>query len=324
MRALTTTDAGLYCEAGDFHIDPWKPVPRAVVTHAHSDHARPGCGAYLTSLSGLPLLRERVGASARLQALPYARPLKIKGVTVSFHPAGHILGSAQVRLEAGGHVTVVSGDYTLTADPACEPFEPVPCDTFISESTFGLPVYQWAEPRTVFQEISDWWRANQQEGLTSVLFAYALGKAQRLLASLDASVGPIAIHGSVARYLPHYAAAGVRLAPCETLTSENLRLVRGRGLVIAPGSVRDSPWLRKLEPASLAFASGWMAVRGTRRRRALDRGFVLSDHADWPGLLRAVALTRATSVGVTHGYAQPFARFLRENRRLDAFALATP
>ena len=310
---LTITPSGLYCAAGDFTIDPWQPVERAVITHAHSDHARPGSARYLTTPEGAGVLRVRLGGEASIRALPYGETLRLNDVTVSLHPAGHLLGSAQVRVERGGEVWVVSGDYKLEPDATCAPFTPVPCHTFITESTFGLPIYRWRPQSEVFAQIDAWWRANQAAGRTSVLYAYALGKAQRVLAGLDASSGPILVHGAVLRFLEPYAAAGIALPPALYADTDAARAQRGRALVVAPPDAGGmAGWLRKFGETSEAFASGWMQVRGPRRRRAVDRGFVLSDHADWDGLLAAVRATGATRVGVTHGYSAVLARYLSE------------
>ena len=308
MTLLKVTDRGLYCTAGDFYIDPWKPVDFAVTTNAHSDHARPGSRHYLTSEAGRGVLQERLGADAQIEAMPYGSRTTRNGVTVSLHPAGHILGSAQVRVEYRGEVWVASGDYKTQAEPTCVPFEPVPCHTFITESTFGLPIYRWRPQAEVFESINAWWRANQLAGRTSVLFAYSLGKAQRILAGVDSAIGPIFVHGAVAKLLPHYAAAGVKFPEIETGHASE-----GRGLVIAPGSADGTPWLRKFGEISKAFASGWMRLRGARRRQALDRGFVLSDHADWDGLISSIRATGAERVWVTHGSTGPMVRWLAEN-----------
>lgn len=333
---VTPTEHGLYCPEGDFHIDPWKPVERAIVTHAHSDHATPGCARYLCSTRGLRVLRERIsplplvgGGRGRvfssdliIDTVDWNTPTTINSVRVSLHPAGHILGSAQVRLEHKGRVTVVSGDYKTDPDPTCDAFEPVRCDTFITESTFGLPVYRWPSQREVFDEINAWWRECQRDGRTAVLFAYALGKAQRLLAGVDPSIGPILIHGALARFEAPYRDAGIALPPLLSANAEHAKLHKGRALVVAPPSANDARWLRKFGPVSLAMASGWMRIRGTRRRRSLDRGFVLSDHCDWPGLLSAIRETGATSIGVTHGATRPLARYLTE-QGLHAFVVPT-
>lgn len=318
---LRATDHGLYCEAGDFHVDPWRPVARAIVTHAHADHARWGCQHYLVAAPGLGVFRERL-PGAHIESLPYGEPTTVNGVRVSFHPAGHLLGSAQVRVEHRGEVWVVSGDYKVEADRTCAPFEPVRCHTFISESTFGLPVYRWRPEDSIYAEINAWWGANQERGLTSVLCAYALGKTQRLLAGLDPSIGPILLHGASVRLTDAYRAGGVNLPPTLPATVENAAATKGRALVLAPPSALGTPWLRKFEPASLAMASGWMQIRGTRRRRAMDRGFVLSDHADWPGLLSAIEATGAERIGVTHGYTESLVRWLRERGR-DAWVVPT-
>ena len=320
---LSLTDHGLYCAAGDFFVDPWRPVARAVITHAHADHARPGSAAYLCAASGAGILRARLGPEAAIEMLAYGEATTINGVAVSLHPAGHILGSAQVRLAHGGEVWVVSGDYKTDPDPTCAPFESVPCHTFITEATFGLPIYRWPAQAEVFAGVNDWWRANQAAGRAGVLFAYALGKAQRVMAGIDPSIGPIYVHGAVARLNAAYRAAGVALPDWAYVGDAPPKTDWTRALIIAPTSAQGTPWLRRFGEQSAAFASGWMRVRGQRRRRAVDRGFVLSDHVDWPGLLTAIEATGASRVLVTHGYSAVVVRYLRE-RGLEAYELDTP
>lgn len=313
---------GLYCEAGDFYIDPWCPVGTAVITHAHSDHARWGSDRYLTSEAGVSVLRARMGESARIDGLPYGEAVVNNGVRVSLHPAGHILGSSQVRVEHRGEVWVASGDYKLDPDPTCTPFEAVRCHTFITESTFGLPIYRWPAEAVVAAAINAWWRSNQELGLASVIFAYSLGKAQRVLAALDAAIGPIYCHGAVERLNGLYRAAGVPLPATHYAREAAKDVDWSRACILAPPSAAGSTWLRRFSPVSTGFASGWMRIRGTRRRRALDRGFVLSDHADWPGLLAAISATGAECVMVTHGYRAPLVRWLEEHGK-QARALET-
>lgn len=319
---ITNTDRGLFCAAGDFYIDPWRPVDFAVITHAHSDHARSGSQNYLTSEPGRSILQERLGAAARIEGVPYGKRIVRNGVAVSFHPAGHILGSAQVRVEHGGEIWVISGDYKTEFDGISGTFEPVRCHTFVTESTFALPVYRWRPQAEIFSEINHWWRENQTKERTSVLFAYSLGKSQRVLSGLDGTIGPIFVHGAVRKFVELYEKAGVKLPPVALPDLENAKAARGRALVIAPGSADNSPWLRKFGDVSTAFASGWMQVRGPRRRRSLDRGFVLSDHADWNGLLASIAATGAERIWATHGYTGPLVRWLRENGK-DAAAVKT-
>ena len=320
---VVATPRGLYCPPGDFYIDPWRPVPRAVITHAHSDHARRGHGAYLAQAQGEGVLRARLGADIRLQAVAYGEAVTIHGVRVSLHPAGHVLGSAQVRLEHAGRVWVASGDYKLDPDPTCAPFEPLRCDVFITESTFGLPIYRWPSGDDLFADMSAWWRANADAGRASVVYAYAFGKAQRVLAGVDASVGPLVCHGAVQVLNDAYRAAGVALPATHRVTDDGLAPADlRRALVVAPPSAAGTPWLRRFGDQADAFASGWMQVRGARRRRGVDRGFVLSDHADWPGLQRAIAATGAERVIVTHGSVPVMVRWLRE-QGLDAGAFAT-
>lgn len=318
---LVRRPEGLYCEAGEFFVDPWRPVARAVITHAHADHARPGHGAYLAAEPSAGVLRARLG-DLRLQTAAYGERIDLGGVRVSLHPAGHVLGSAQVRIEHRGEVWVVSGDYKIEPDPTCAAFEPVRCHTFVTESTFGLPVYRWPAPGQVFAEVDRWWRANAQAGRASVLYAYAFGKAQRLLAGIDASIGPIVCHGAVEPLNAAYRGGGIALPATRRVADVADRRDLGRALVIAPPSAAGTSWLRRFPDPSDAFASGWMAVRGARRRRAVDRGFVLSDHADWPGLNRAIGATGAQRVVVTHGQVPAMVRWLR-GQGLDATSFET-
>jgi putative mRNA 3-end processing factor len=319
---LEVTEAGLYCAAGDFHIDPWRRVPRAVITHAHADHARPGCDRYLCAAPGKLVLRTRIGGGAPIDTLRYGETISINGVSLSLAPAGHVLGSAQVRVEHAGTVWVVTGDYKTQSDPTCDPFQPLEADVFVTESTFGLPIYRWPDPAAVAAEINDWWRANRDAGRTSVLLAYALGKAQRLAALLDPSIGPIVAHGAVMKMVRAYRDSGVRLPPIDGVPPRARKVGGGRAMVIAPPSVAGSRWLKLFGESSVAPASGWMTVRGVRRRRGFERGFVISDHADFPGLLAAIEASRAKRVLVTHGSAESLARLLRE-RGLDAAPLRT-
>ena len=315
---------GLYCPPGDFYIDPWAPVDRAVITHAHSDHARTGHAHYLAHADSAAILRRRLGEDITLQTLAYGESIEHRGVRLSLHPAGHVLGSAQVRLEHGGRVWVASGDYKLEADGTCAPFEPVRCDTFITESTFGLPIYRWPSQAALFAGIDAWWRANAAAGRASLLYAYALGKAQRLLHGVDASIGPIVAHGAVEPLNAIYREAGVPLPPTFHAADPALdKAALSRALVIAPPSAARSPWIRRFgaDPSD-AFASGWMQLRGTRRRRGVDRGFVVSDHADWPGLMAAIRGTGAERVFVTHGSVATMVRWLGE-QGLQAQAFAT-
>lgn len=320
---LQLTPRGLWCEPANIYIDPWAPVQRAVVTHAHSDHLRWGCEQYLVSDQCLSLARERLGAQGdRVESVPYGTTVTHNGVRISLHPAGHILGSAQVRVEYEGEVWVVSGDYKTDPDPTCAPWEPVRCHTFITECTFGLPVYRWPAPAAVAADINAWWRDNASAGRTSLLYGYSLGKAQRLLASLDPSVGPVLVHGAVQVMTEHYRAAGIALPETVNATVASRDDSWKRAIVVAPPNAGGSTWSRRFGEAVEAFASGWMLVRGARRRRSVDRGFVLSDHVDWPQLLSAIDATGAERVWATHGFTGPVVRWLQE-QGLDASAIPT-
>jgi len=323
---ITRRPQGLYCGAGGFYIDPWLPVDRAVVTHAHADHCRPGHGALLAHHDGLGLMRVRLGPEAVLEGVAYGEPRRLGEVTVSLHPAGHVLGSAQIRVEHRGEVWVVAGDYFVSGagdvNTTCAPFEAVRCDVFVTESTFGLPIYRWAPQREVLDEMRAWWADCAAQGRHALLMGYSLGKAQRLLAGLATAdaPGPVCVHPAVARLNAAYREAGVALPEAQALTEAAQAKGLHGALVIAPPAVQGSRWAKALGPHSDAFASGWMRLRGARRRRAVDRGFVFSDHADWPGLLRAIEATGAQRVIVTHGDEGTLVRYLGEQGlRADAF-----
>jgi putative mRNA 3-end processing factor len=296
VTLLQVTDRGLYCAAGDFHVDPWAAVDRAVVTHAHGDHVAWGCRSYLTAASGCQVLESRLQDGARIRGAEYGERVDIGGVRVSLHPAGHILGSSQVRVEYDGETWVVSGDYKTDPDPTCTAFEPIRCHTFVTESTFGLPIYRWPASAVVFGDIHRWWRANREAGKATLLLGYALGKAQRLLAGLDSSIGPILTHGAVERMTEVYRRQGIVLPLTRHVAGVEERADRLGALVLAPPSADGSPWARRLGSYSSGFASGWMAVRGARRRRSIDRGFPVSKHVDWPNLLGAIGETGAERV----------------------------
>lgn len=312
---------GLYCPEAGFYIDPWQPVERALITHAHGDHARLGSQSYLCAQPGEGILRVRLGEAASIQSVPYGQAVSFGPVSVTFYPAGHILGSAQVKIARNGYSWVVSGDYKIAQDPTCTAFEPVRCNGFVTEATFALPIYRWSPSPDIFGQINAWWQENRNQHRASLLYAYGLGKSQRLLAGIDASIGPVYTHGSVEKFNQAYRSAGI-LLPKTTYALEATERDFGGSLVIAPPGMHASTWARRFGVSSTALASGWMQVRGHRRRRAVDRGFVLSDHADWPGLLQTIKETGAETVWVTHGYVDPLVRWLRE-QGVAATGLAT-
>lgn len=303
---------GIYCPVADVYIDPWRSVSKAIITHAHSDHARYGSQHYLAHHHSAPALKLRLGASILLQTINYNEPILMNGVKISLHPAGHIIGSAQVRLEYRGEVWVVSGDYKTEDDGLSGAFEPVRCHTFITESTFGLPVYRWHPQEKVFIAINQWWQNNKNNGRQSVITAYSLGKAQRVLQYLDRSIGPVVAHSAIYNTQEALANNGLPVARVKRFTVDIPRQDLQGALVIAPPSAINSPWLRRFEPYSIGVCSGWMQIRGNMRRRNVDAGFALSDHADWNGLLQAVKETGAQRVFVTHGYQEVFSRYLCE------------
>lgn len=310
-QVIEFTDRGLYCPAGQFYIDPWKPVDKAVITHAHSDHARPGNGAYLSHYDTTPVLQLRLGDNA-YQSIGWNEPVYMNGVKVSLHPAGHIIGSSQVRVEQDGEVWVVSGDYKVENDGISGAFEPVPCHAFITESTFGLPIYNWKPQADIYTDIRNWIHGNQLEGKTSVLIAYSLGKAQRVLQAIAHLTGNIFVHGAIWNTHQVLVQAGWQLPEVIRVTPELPKEAFKGQVVIAPPSADGTPWMRRFAPYSVGICSGWMQVRGHQRRRNADAGFALSDHADWKGLLQAVKATGATKVFATHGFQAVFSRYLNE------------
>lgn len=313
---------GLYCPDGDFHIDPWQPVARAVITHGHGDHARSGMGCYHVVDAGLPILQWRLGQQD-YHVHGHGEPFTLGRATVSLHPAGHVLGSTQVRVEVDGQVWVASGDYKRQQDPTCRPFEVVPCDTFITEATFGLPVYRWPPMAQVIAELVAWREQCAARGDVALLYCYALGKAQRVLAELLAhGRRPVYLHGAVDAGVQVYRAAGVDMVPTVRLSELPRTADLAGELVIAPPSVAGSSWTRRFKHVQQGFASGWMRVRGNRRRRNYDRGFQISDHADWPDLLRTIEQTGARRVIATHGNIDALVRWLRE-RGIQAGGFAT-
>lgn len=319
---LTLTPAGICCPRAGFYIDPWRSVDRAIITHGHSDHAKWGMSHYLCADRSKAILRHRLGSEIGVESLSYGKTIDMDGVKVSLHPAGHILGSAQVRVEFEGEVAVVTGDYKTSHDSTCDPFELVKCNTFVTESTFGLPLYRWPTDEQLKTEINAWWQKNQADGLCSVLFGYALGKSQRALSILDPNLGPIFSHGSVEPLNQIYRSEGISLPATLNSTTDFKKAEASQSIVLAPPSAAGTPYLNRFGDVSTAFLSGWMAIRGTRRRQSVDRGFVLSDHVDWPSLIQTIDATGADRIWVTHGYSAVVARYLTE-RGKDGRVLST-
>ncbi|GAA4803971.1 ligase-associated DNA damage response exonuclease [Olivibacter ginsenosidimutans] len=320
---LTFNDIGIYCARADLYIDPWKPVDKAIITHAHADHARFGSKQYLCHTDSVPLLKLRLGENTSVQGLSYAEPLTINGVTISLHPAGHIIGSAQVKLTYKGETWVVSGDYKLENDGIAIPFEPIRCQHFVTESTFGLPIYRFPSASLAKQDILQWIDENRQRQLNSLLIGYSLGKAQRLIEIASEAGLPLYAHGAIANIQAKLIQAGHNLHPVTYASAEAIREQKASYIVIMPPSALGSSWIKKFAPYALAYCSGWMQLRGARRRRNVNRGFVLSDHADWNQLNEAITATGAENIYVTHGYKATYAKWLRENYALNAMEVDT-
>ena len=307
---LVFNQKGIYCEAADVYLDPWKPVKKAIISHGHADHSRWGHQQYITHHTNVPIIKHRLG-DISVTGKAWNETFTINGVKFSLHPAGHIVGSSQIRVEHKGEVWVFTGDYKTEDDGLAVPYEVVKCHTFITECTFGLPAFKWVPQEQVFNDINTWWQQNQDDGRTSILFGYSLGKAQRLLKHLDTSIGKIYTHGAVEN-MTEVVREIADLPPTEKITRDTKKEDIKGNIVIAPPSTHGSPWIKKMVPYVTASASGWMTFRGARRRRAIDKGFVLSDHCDWQGLLTSIKLTGAEKVICTHGYTDIFSRFLAE------------
>jgi putative mRNA 3-end processing factor len=302
---LTLTPAGLYCPPGDFHIDPLRPVKRALVTHGHSDHARPGHGAVLATAETLAIMAVRCGEGfcGSQQTAELGRPLRMGEVTVTFHPAGHVLGSAQILIEAGGCRIVASGDYKREEDPTCAAFEPVSCDVFITEATFGLPVFRHPPARSEVGKLLESVALFPER--SHLVGAYSLGKAQRLVALLREAGhdAPIYIHGAMERLMQFYEAAGVPLGDIRKVQVE-----KGAGpssfagaIILCPPSATQEVWSRRFADPVTVFASGWMRVRARARQKGIELPLVVSDHADWEDLCTTILETGASEIWVTHG-----------------------
>ncbi|MCB0501514.1 MAG: ligase-associated DNA damage response exonuclease [Bacteroidetes bacterium] len=308
---LQFTKKGIYCSQAKVYIDPWRPVDKAIVTHAHADHSRKGMKHYLTHHYSIPIMKARLGKNIVTQGLHYGEEITINEVKFSLHPAGHVVGSAQVRVEYNGEVWVVSGDYKTQDDGLSTPFEPVKCHTFITECTFGLPVFLWQPQHHVISSIEEWWQNNQSQNRCSLISAYSLGKAQRILYNL-APLGPIYVHSSVDQMNKAIEESGIRLKnKYQPITKHLSKADFEKALIISPGTTGDN-WTKLLGKFNTAACSGWMQLRGMKRRQNLDTGFVLSDHADWQGLNQAIKCTTAENIICTHGYSDIFSAWLRE------------
>ena len=307
---LAFNDKGIYCAQADVYLDPWRPVDKAIISHGHADHSRWGHKKYITQHSNIPIIKHRLG-DINVNGKDWSETFTINNVKFSFHPAGHIIGSAQIKVEYKGEVWVFTGDYKTEDDGVATPYEPVKCHTFITECTFGLPAFKWQPQNEVFAEINNWWQQNQSEGRTSVIFGYSLGKAQRLLKYLDTSIGKIYTHGAIEN-MTEVLRPQLEMPKTTRITRDIKKEEIKGNIVVAPPSAHGTPWIKKMVPYVTASASGWMTFRGARRRRAIDRGFVLSDHCDWQGLLSSIKETGAEKIICTHGYTDIFSRYLRE------------
>jgi putative mRNA 3-end processing factor len=308
---LTFNDRGIYCSKANIYIDAWKPVDKVIVSHAHADHSKYGHKYYLSHNWSVPIIKHRLG-NINIEGKDWGEKFYINGVQFSLHPAGHVVGSAQIRIEYQGNVWVYTGDYKREDDHLSTPFQVVKCNTLITECTFGLPAFNWKNQHLVYQEINSFWNDCKSNNQTAVVFAYSLGKAQRLLTNLDLGIGKVYTHGAVEN-LNEVIRTYKNLPKSTRITRETKKQDLIGSLVIAPPSTNGTAWLKKMVPYVTSSASGWMTFRGARRRRAIDRGFVLSDHCDWKDLIKTIKETQAENIICTHGYKDIFSKYLNEN-----------
>lgn len=316
---LKVMEQGLFSTSGNFFIDAWIPTPICIITHAHGDHAYPGHDLYIGTPETIKIIQHRLGKDFPCRSIEYNQKIKLGNCWVSLHPAGHILGSSQIRIEDSKSVTVISGDYKRALDPTCRPFEIIECDIFVTESTFALPIYKWPKNEIIEKQIYNWWQENIEKGHPSVLFCYALGKAQRIMSMLNKlSKETIYLHGAIYPLCQLYRELGIEMIDFAPVSEKTKNEDFKKALILAPTSAIGTPWMKRFPSCKTAFASGWMEVRGTRRRKALDRGFVLSDHADWDELIKTIEQTKAKIVLTTHGNSAILARYLQEEKGIDA------
>lgn len=311
MKLVRFTKKGIYCIPGKFYLDPWLPVDYAIISHGHADHARNENKHYLCQTDSKAILKHRLGADIDVESLNYDESRMVNGVKVSFHPAGHVIGSAQIRLEYKGFIVVFTGDYKVKNDYLTVPFEPIKCHEFITESTFGLPIYNWLSEEHLQKEMHDWVYKNQSHNRTSVFLGYSLGKAQRIMKLME-GVDKMYVHSAIHNLNYAIESSGINLPHTELLTYDFKKEDLQNKIVILPPGLLGSKLLKKIPNAATAICSGWMQIRGNRRWQAVDAGFALSDHADWNGLLSAVKATEAEKVYVTHGSQAIFSKYLNE------------
>ena len=308
---LTLTRNGIYCKKGNFYIDPIRPIKNAIITHGHADHARWGMEKYYATPATCAIMKIRLGKDITCHELNFHDEIKLGKVKIKLIPAGHILGSAQVVIEDESKKAIITGDFKTDPDATVESFETEPCDLLVMETTFALPIYNWIESKEIFSSIHEFWQTNQKKGYHTVLYAYSLGKAQRILNSLNQEQGPIAIHSAIEKMNQIYVNKKRLERNFPVFTNAELDNWNKPGLSIAPPATIDSKWIKKCKKYKEAYISGWMTSKGQARRRNM-RGFPLSDHADWKGLNYAVKKFNPSEVWTMHGSTDIFAKHLND------------
>ena len=311
---------GTFCQTGNFWIDPAKPVKRALITHAHFDHISFGCEEYICSPETVSLLKERIGNNIKVKSYGYDEIFKINGIKISFHPSGHILGSSQIKLEGGNEKWLITGDFKRQRDDTCLNYQEVKTDFLICESTFALPIFNWASTNKIVDEIVDW--VNESPNLTSILFCYSLGKAQRILNELkNKKIKKIYAHRSIKKINDIYIKQGIKLEDIAKIDKEIATKDYKGSLLLMPPSQNKANLLNRFGDYQTAFASGWMIIRALKNRSGYDKGFAISDHADWNGLIKTIKSSKAEKVFLDHGNGESLAKYLsiEENIEIQAF-----
>lgn len=309
-KLIEFNQKGIYCTVGDFYIDPNVKVETAVITHAHSDHARRGSLKYISHKYTKPLIESRINAK-NVIPYDYGEEFEINGVKVSLFPSGHVIGGAQVKIEHDGEVVVITSDFKTEDDGISGKFIPIKCDTLVMESTFAQPIYKWDPQEMVYSDMNEWWKTNKVLGRASVIFCYSLGKAQRILANIDPEIGPIVVDDSIDNMNQIIRDMGLKLPITQDIRSLSIN-EKKEALILTSSYSLKNGWLNQAKPYALAEASGWMKI-DRFRRGYIDRGFVLSDHADWDSLNQVVKDTEAKEVYVMHGFTKQFAAWLNKN-----------
>ena len=315
------TSSGLYCELADLWIDPNKPVKRAIITHAHMDHFTFGCEEYISTYETAIILKERIGKGINIKTYDFCEDFKINGINFSLHPSGHILGSSQIKLTLADEKWLITGDFKRQRDETCKEYEKVKTDFIISESTFGLPIFKWDEPQNTATDITKWVNSSQEK--TSILFCYSLGKAQRLLNEISKTnfKNKIYTHSTIHKMNNCYKKLGVEVIDTRKFDQKKNNEDLKGSLILLPPSLNKNSFIKNFKEIQTGFASGWMSIRARRKRSGYDKGFAISDHADWEAILNTIKESKAKNVFFHHGDSEALNRYLNADKSINVLKL---